>query len=103
MLDSVYHTKTPVVNTLTWPVVIRTEDVEFLVANLAPLGATIEVGPSVTHPRNYNRLILPDGASYITRGSTHWTLEDAECSCYDLPDGRAYVCAACKRRMQPEV
>ena len=71
----VYTPSTPVVNTLTWPVAIRTQDVEFLVANLATLGATIEVGPSVTHPRNYNRLILPDGASYITRGSTHWTLE----------------------------
>ena len=103
MLDSVYHTKTPKVNPLTWPVAIRTEDVEFLVANLATLGATIEVGPT-THARSWNTLHLPDGTNYTTRGASNWwTLEDNECSCYDLPDGRAYVCAACKRRIHREV
>ena len=95
-----YHETTPRVNPLTWPAAIRTEHVEFLVANLADLGAWVEVGPT-THARSWNTLHLPDGTNYTTHSAgPWWTLGDNECSCYDLPDGRAHVCAACKRRLE---
>ena len=57
---------------LIWPSAIRTEHVQYLLANLASLGAKIEVGPSVGHPRNWNRLDLPGDVSYICHGCSTW-------------------------------
>ena len=102
MLDSVYHTKTPKVNPLTWPVAIRTEDVEFLVANLATLGATIEVGPT-THARSWNTLHLPDGTNYTTHGAGPWWTLDGECSCNGANRDGCPACRATARRVYGEV
>lgn len=30
----------------------------------------------------------------------HW--QESECSCYELPDGRSYTCAACLKRQRDE-
>ena len=85
---SVYSTMTPAVNTQALPTAITTFDVRRLLASTPD--AVVEVGPSVTHPNNWNRLRLPDGHSYIVYGAAPtWSLE---CSC--VTDEQS--CPACR-------
>ena len=80
----VYSTPLAVVNTQAIPygtleavpAAITTFDVRRILAEIPT--ATVEVGPSVSHPRNWNRLHLPNGVSYFSQGSTWWTREDKQ-------------------------
>ena len=77
---------------LDWPEAITTPHVEFLVRNLASLGAWVEVGPT-THARSWNTLHLPDGTNYTTHGASNWWALEGECSCNGANrDG----CPACR-------
>lgn len=77
MSNTVYHeTAASVKKPLTWPPAIRAEHVEYLLAALP--GSQLEIGPSVGHPRNWNRLHLPDGTTYCTSGGAWWHVETAE-------------------------
>ena len=60
----------------TSPAAITIWDVKRLLAEIPT--ATVEVGPSVSHPKNWNRLTLPSGVSYLSQGSTWWTREDKQ-------------------------
>ena len=91
MSSTIVADKPQVVN-LDWPEAIRTPHVEFLVRNLASLGAWVEVGPT-THARSWNTLHLPDGVTYTTHGAGPWWALDGECSCNGANrDG----CPACR-------
>lgn len=97
MSTSAYHNEQATVN-LEWPEAITTPDVDFLVRNLATLGAWVEVGPT-THARNWNTLHLPDGTNYTTYGASNWwTLED-ECSCNGANRDGCPACRATARRV----
>ena len=75
------------------PTALTTPDVRRILAEVPT--ATIEVGPSVGHPRNWNRLHLPDGHNYIVYGcSPTWLLE---CSCV-TPEQSCPACRAAARR-----
>ena len=89
MSTTAYHNGQATVN-LDWPEAIRTPHVEFLVRNLASLGAWVEVGPT-THARSWNTLHLPDGVTYTTHGAGPWWTLD-ECHC--VTDSQS--CPACR-------
>lgn len=93
MSTQAYHDHRPAVNPqppLTWPQAITTIEVRYLLRELGDLGARVEVGPS-THPTAWNRLHLPDGATYRTAGASPWWA--LECTCNGV---NRESCAACR-------
>lgn len=88
-----YHTPTLAVNPSAWPTAITTEDVQAILA--ADPTATVEVGPSIGHPRNWNALHIGDAVTYVTRGASNWW--NLECDCV-LPEQTCPACRMAARR-----
>ena len=82
-----YHTDAQRVNPQAWPSAITTEDVRAILAT--DPSASVEVGPSVGHPRNWNALHVGD-VTYVIRGASNWW--GMECHC--VTDTQS--CPACR-------